>query len=351
MKNIHCKNYNIHINDWVSFEKYYKQKNPSLIFILVDENTEKYCLLHLLEHIERPVQIIKIQSGEQHKNLNTCEIVWAELLQKRADRHSLLINLGGGVIGDLGGFCAATYLRGIRFIQLPTTLLSQVDASVGGKLGVDMSGFKNMLGLIKDPDGVFIFTDFLHSLPSRQIKSGFAELFKHGLISDKSVWDQLSKLIIPDVRDFEELVYKSVVIKKNITEKDPCEKGLRKILNFGHTIGHAVESHWMGSRTPLLHGEAIAIGIVCEAFLSYRIGNISEDELFNIRNTILGTYGHHPKLVKQPDDLIQIMRRDKKNHSGKIRFALLTSIGEACFDVQVEKEAISESFLFYREKI
>ena len=171
MKNILCKNYEIHINDWSAFQQVYKKIAPSTTFILVDENTEKYCLLHLLEYIEDTVQIIRIPSGEQNKNLTTCQVVWTKLMQNGADRHSLIINLGGGVIGDLGGFCAATYMRGIRFIQMPTTLLSQVDASVGGKLGVDLLGFKNMVGLIKDPDGVFIFTDFLLTLPGDQMRS------------------------------------------------------------------------------------------------------------------------------------------------------------------------------------
>lgn len=351
MKNILCKNYEIHINDWSAFQQVYKKIAPSTTFILVDENTEKYCLLHLLEYIDDTVQIIRIPSGEQNKNLTTCQVVWTKLMQNGADRHSLIINLGGGVIGDLGGFCAATYMRGIRFIQMPTTLLSQVDASVGGKLGVDLLGFKNMVGLIKDPDGVFIFTDFLLTLPGDQMRSGYAELLKHGLIADKNVWETLSKNTGIESLDYENLVYESVLIKKNVTEQDPNEKGLRKILNFGHTIGHAVESYWMDSRTPLLHGEAVAIGLVSEAFLSYRIGKITENELFDIRNSILRLYGHHPKFVKPAEELIQIMGHDKKNHHGSIRFALLESVGHACYDVQVENGAIEESFLFYKEKI
>jgi len=180
----------------------------------VDENTEKYCLPHLVENIDETVQIIRIPSGEQNKNLNTCQVVWSKLLQNGADRHSLIINLGGGVIGDLGGFCAATYMRGIKFIQMPTTLLSQVDASVGGKLGVDLLGFKNIVGMIRDPDGVFIFTDFLTTLPSDQMRSGYAELLKHGLIADKKIWESLSKNAGFETLDYEKLVYESVLIKK-----------------------------------------------------------------------------------------------------------------------------------------
>ncbi|MBK8056265.1 MAG: 3-dehydroquinate synthase [Saprospiraceae bacterium] len=351
MKKIQCKNYPIYINNWQAFSEITERLSPSNVFIIVDENTEKYCLLHLLENLHLEAQIIRIPSGEQNKTIQTCQLVWTKLMQHGADRHSLLINLGGGVIGDLGGFCAATYMRGIRFIQVPTTLLSQVDASVGGKLGVDHMGFKNMVGLIQDPSAVCIFTEFLQTLPYVQMRSGYAELLKHGLIADKKAWENLSGNTNINSLDFEELVYDSVLIKKNVTEQDPYEKGLRKILNFGHTIGHAVESYWMDSSTPLLHGEAIAIGMVSESFLSYRVGKISENELFEIRNSIMRIYGHHPKYVKPASDLIKIMRTDKKNVNGNIRFALLDSVGHACFDVPILPDVIEESFVFYKEKI
>ena len=351
MKKIHCKNYPIHINNWKAFSEFTDSLASSNVFVLVDENTEKYCLLHMVENLHTEAQIIRIPSGEQNKTIQTCQHVWTRLMQHGADRHSLLIHLGGGVIGDLGGFCAATYMRGIRFIQVPTTLLSQVDASVGGKLGVDHMGFKNMVGLIQDPTAVFIFTEFLQTLPFEQMRSGYAELLKHGLIADKKAWENLSVKMDLKNLDFEELVYESVIIKKNVTEQDPYEKGLRKILNFGHTIGHAVESYWMDSSTPLLHGEAIAIGMVSEAFLSYRVGKISENDLFEIRNSIMRIYGHHPKYVKPISDLIKIMRTDKKNLNGNIRFALLDSVGHACFDVPILPDVIEESFVFYKEKI
>ncbi|MBK7698912.1 MAG: iron-containing alcohol dehydrogenase [Saprospiraceae bacterium] len=188
MKNIRCKNYQIHINNWIELTSFLHHEDPSSVFIIVDENTEKYCLHLVLEHLDIPVQVIRIPSGEQNKNLTTCQHIWTNLMRYGADRHSLVINLGGGVIGDLGGFCAATYMRGIRFVQVPTTLLSQADASVGGKLGIDLMGFKNMVGLIQDPAAVFIFTEFLSTLPVDQIKSGYAELLKHGLIADKNAW-------------------------------------------------------------------------------------------------------------------------------------------------------------------
>lgn len=351
MKFIQSKQYQIHVNNWSEFETYIQQLDFTSLFVLVDENTEKYCLHLLLEHIQVPMQVVRIPFGEQNKNLESCQQIWSKLLQNGADRNSILINLGGGVIGDMGGFCAATYMRGIRFIQMPTTLLSQVDASIGGKLGIDLLGFKNMIGLIKDPEAVFIFTSFLDTLSRQQLKSGYAELLKHGLIADRSSWERLSKAESIAELDFEQLVYESIQIKKNVTEKDPHEKGLRKILNFGHTIGHAVESYWMDSRTPLLHGEAIAIGMVSEAFLSYRVGNITENELFDIRNSILKLYGHHPKFVKPSNELIDLMRADKKSNNGEFRFSLLDSVGHACYDIPVSKDVVEESFLFYKEKI
>jgi 3-dehydroquinate synthase len=351
MKHIVCNNYEIKINDWGGFERYIKDLQPTTIFVLVDENTEKLCLHYILEYLNGSIQIIRIPSGEQNKNINSCLHIWAELLRNGADRHSLLINLGGGVIGDIGGFCAATYMRGINFIQMPTTLLSQVDASVGGKLGIDLLGFKNMVGLVKDPAAVFIFTVFLSTLPVSQVRSGYAELLKHGLIADIKTWQVLSELTEFKNLDFEQLVYASLLIKKNVTDKDPYENGIRKILNFGHTIGHAVESYWMDSRTPLLHGEAIAIGMVSEAFLSYRLGKISENELFNIRNAIIRLYGHHPKFLKPTYEIIELMLWDKKNRNGQFRFSLLESVGQACYDIPVDKEAVEESLLFYKEKI
>ncbi|KXK40230.1 MAG: 3-dehydroquinate synthase [Saprospiraceae bacterium] len=350
MKHIVGSEYNIHINNWSALKDTISAIQPSQVFVLVDENTEKYCLHQLFEHIELQVRIIRIPSGERNKTIETCQHVWSDLLRKGADRHALMLNLGGGVIGDLGGFCAATFMRGIPYIQIPTTLLAQVDASLGGKTGVDFGGFKNMIGLIQQPLAVFVYTDYLETLPDEHMKSGFAELLKHGLIADKNEWQTLSKSNL-DSLEFENIVYQSLLIKKAVTDQDPGEKGVRKILNFGHTIGHAVESYWMDSRTPLLHGEAVAIGMVSEAFLSYRVGNISETDLFDIRNSIIKLYGHHPKYVKPAEQLLDLMKSDKKNYKGEYRFSLLQSIGRAEYDVAVASEFVEESLLFYKERI
>lgn len=346
-----CVQYDIVINEWNTLKEDILKINPSAVFILVDENTEKYCLHLFLEKTDILVQIIRIPSGEIHKNITSCTLVWDQLIRHQADRHALMINLGGGVIGDLGGFCAATYMRGIRFLQIPTTLLSQVDASVGGKLGIDYNGYKNMIGLIKNPESVYIFTEFLKTLPYEQLRSGYAELLKHGLIADKATWDALSSLDDLSMVDFEQLVYTSVNIKKKVTEADPTEKGQRKILNFGHTIGHALESYWLENNAPILHGDAIAIGMVSESYLSYRMGKISEEDLFQIRNTILRLYGHHPKAVKPRGEIIRRMQLDKKNKNGRIQFALLNSVGHAYYDAPVDDHTIAESLFFYSEKM
>lgn len=347
MKHIQAKKYNIFFNDWSALKQEIQNLAPSQVFVLVDENTEKLCLFHFLAQIDNPVQIIKIKSGELNKNISTCQFVWESLLNKGADRQSLLINLGGGVIGDLGGFCAATYMRGIRFIQIPTTLLSQVDASIGGKLGIDFMHLKNMIGVFESPKSIFIFTEFLKSLPEKELKSGYAEVLKHCLVADEIAWKNYSVQPENGIYDYESMVYQSVLTKKMITEQDPKEKGLRKILNFGHTISHALESFWMDSDSPLLHGEALAIGMIAEAFISYRLGYISEETLFEIRRAILQIYGHHPRFVKPIGKLLKLMQADKKSHAGEYRFALLDAIGSACYDISVPPEYVEEGLIFY----
>lgn len=351
MRKIKCKNYTIHVNHWQSLAADIQAINPTSVFVLTDQNTEKYCLHAFLENISSKVNIISIQPGEEHKQLQTCQYVWSKFMEGGADRKSLLINLGGGVIGDLGGFCAATYMRGIQFIQVPTTVLSQVDASVGGKLGIDFMGVKNMVGVIKQPYSVHIFTDYLSTLDEKQIRSGYAEMMKHGLISDRSVWQRLSAGMPSDPQAWGREVITSVEMKKAITEKDPYEKGLRKILNFGHTIGHALESTWLQSSSPLLHGEAIAIGMIAEAFISYHKGFLSEEELFDIRKGIISVFGHHPRYVNGAEEIIRYMRADKKNEGGQFRFALLTGIGSAAYDEAADEQLVRESLLFYREKL
>ena len=242
MNVIDLDTYKIHIGDFwkdLQLDKY------STLFVLVDENTRAFCLPIFEQKISNlAYHIIEIPSGETHKNIATCQFIWSEMVKYGADRKSCLINLGGGVIGDMGGFTASTFYRGMDFIQIPTTLLSQVDASIGGKLGIDFMNLKNAVGLFKNPKQVCISADFLHTLSPREIRSGFAELIKHGLIASKKDWDELKDIkSISEVADWEKYIIPSLAIKKAVVQEDPFEMGLRKSLNFGHTIGHAIESH------------------------------------------------------------------------------------------------------------
>lgn len=343
--------HSIYMNDWGTLNSILASKPYSSIFIITDENIARYCLHIALENIKFSCKIITIPPGEENKNIDTCQYVWQQLLIHHADRHALVINLGGGVTGDLGGFCAATFMRGIDFIQIPTTLLSQVDASIGGKVGVDLMHFKNMIGAFALPKAVFIFTSFLKTLPDKEILCGLAEIIKHLLIADRQGFESWRPDNLEDEAWLASEIYRSVNIKQKIVALDPTEKGKRKILNFGHTIGHALETVSLMDKKPLLHGEAVAIGMICESYISYRHGFITEEEVFRIREILTKIFGHHPKKMASEERLLNIMHSDKKNSGGKIRFSLLQGIGDACFDQEVPTDIISDSLLFYQQKL
>ena len=299
----------------------------SQIAILVDDNTKRDCLSILLSKNSalKPKLIIEINSGEEYKNIVTCNFIWQQLTENNFDRNSLLINLGGGVIGDMGGFCASTYKRGIDFIQIPTTLLAMVDASVGGKLGIDFKELKNQIGLFANPKSVLIYPEFLKTLDENQLVFGFAEVVKHALIADKYFWKELAKT------NFHDLIWKDVIahsisIKNKIVLSDPQEKGERKKLNFGHTFGHAIESYYLQKGTPVFHGQAIALGMLLESKMS----NLTEIEKGEITEFILSnfTLPYNPAKNK----LIQFLLNDKKNKAGKINFSLLEGIGNCSID-------------------
>lgn len=347
-RTIHCQHYDITINTPNGLSYYIAKAKPSKTFVIVDDNTEVHCLHHIVDQLPDHHIIIKIPAGESNKNIATCNTVWQGLMEGEADRSSLVINLGGGVIGDLGGFCASTYMRGMKFIQMPTTLLAQVDASVGGKLGVDYNGVKNIIGVFQEPFTVVIDTSFLSTLPYKEVLSGYAELLKHGLIADSNVWSQLSKIKDITSIDFEEIVYQSVLIKKNITEQDPTEKGIRKILNFGHTIGHAVETLSFDTDTPLLHGEAIAIGMVTEAHLSLQLELITVPEYQEIKTNLLELYGKKYKSIPDLSAVIALMKHDKKNSNGNVHFSLLDQIGGAVYDKIVTEPMLINAFEDYK---
>ncbi len=326
--------------------QYISENNFSKIGFLADNKSKKYCLNRILKNHEFNYHTITIEDGEENKSLSTCEKVWKELIDLKFDRNSLLINVGGGVICDLGGFVASTYMRGIDFINIPTTLLSQVDASVGGKLGVDFQNLKNLIGIFREPNSVIVDTIFLHSLSERELKSGFAEVIKHCLIRDKVMFDKISKNKWND-NDWDEIVKHSISIKSEVVSKDLKESGLRKILNFGHTIGHAIETTYLDKNNKLLHGEAIAIGMICESFISYKYKKLDKGDLEIIRRYILKVYDL-PKLDFF-DTIIKNTYHDKKNISENIRSSLLEGIGSCDYDITIEPDLINKSLEYYNQ--
>jgi 3-dehydroquinate synthase len=348
MQHIYLRDYKISYGPAPqAIRAYISSKNYTSICILVDENSKKHCL-PLLD-LEQPYHLIEIESGESHKGLSTCEFIWANMASIGVDRHGLLINLGGGVIGDMGGFCASCYMRGIDFVQIPTTLLSQVDASIGGKLAVDFKGLKNFIGLFQNPQEVIVDYTFIHTLSEAELRSGYAEMIKHALIQNVDIWDRIRSCDNWRNLDWQSEIYPSILIKKEVVEYDPTEKGLRKILNFGHTIGHAIESLSFETDSPLLHGEAIAIGMICESYLSMKYGSLSADSYQEIRSYVLSVYDQIPveNLLNRTDDIIEKLKSDKKNKGGKYMFSLLNSIGNCTYDVVINDYQITESINAY----
>jgi 3-dehydroquinate synthase len=318
---------------------------PSSVTVLTDTNTKAFCYPHL-SRILPAHELITLTPGEQVKNLKGAEEIWAALTRHQVDRKGLLIIIGGGVLGDMGGFCAATFKRGIEFILIPTTLLAQVDASVGGKLGIDFEHFKNHIGVFREPYSTIIDTVFLKTLPAAEIRSGFAEIVKHCLIADRAMWEKI-RLRNFSEQDWNSLVPHSVAIKKNITENDPAETGLRKILNFGHTIGHAIETAALERRKPLLHGEAIAAGMICESYIAAEKNLLDKSESTQITDYLISVFGHHTP-ESNPDNLISLMLQDKKNQAGKILMALPDGIGSCKWDQETSVSEILAALEHYR---
>jgi 3-dehydroquinate synthase len=352
MQSIEANGYQIFFNE-TGYEKinlFISENNYSSIFILVDEHTNEYCLPKFLPNLatEISIEIIEIEAGEEIKNITTCVEIWSILSELGADRKSLIINLGGGVITDIGGFIASTFKRGIDFINVPTTLLGMVDASIGGKNGVDLGNLKNQIGVINVPKMLLISTDFLETLSQREMRSGLAEMLKHGLIYDKNYWDQFLDLSQIDFADFDALIYRSIEIKNEIVKQDPTENGIRKALNFGHTLGHAIESHFLESETPLLHGEAIAIGMILESYLSKEKGLLSNEEYHQIKYIISNIYEPHNFTDEDIISIQNLLIHDKKNEYGKVQFALINGIGKIIINQSVENELIINSFRDYK---
>ncbi|WP_258103796.1 3-dehydroquinate synthase [Marinoscillum sp. MHG1-6] len=315
---------------------------PDKVAYLVDENTRAHCLP--LFDLPADANIIEIKSGEINKNLNTCAEIWTALTNWGFSRKSLLVNIGGGVIGDMGGFCASTYKRGIRFVNFPTTLLAMVDANIGGKLGIDFMGFKNHLGVFQDPAKVLINVEFLKTLSPRELRSGFAEVIKHGLIHDKPYWETIENGKFPEF-DWKSIVATSVEIKHQVVTEDPKESGLRKILNFGHTLGHAIETWHLNHNISLLHGEAIAVGMILEGHLAMQQNTLTADELESLTAYIDTTYDRIA--LPELDVLFPLMLQDKKNIGNELSFSLLDGIGKCLFDQRVTEPMIIAAMNYY----
>lgn len=324
---------------------------PDRLFVLVDDVTDRLCL-PLVEGFAcmAEAQKIVIGSSDTNKTLESLAHVWTELQRMGASRHSLMVNIGGGMVTDLGGFAASTFKRGISFINIPTTLLAMVDASVGGKTGINFGGLKNEIGVFNNANCVILDTDFLRTMDTENMCSGYAEMLKHGLINNEPMWAELVTFDImnPDLKQLQRMVAESVAVKENVVQQDPTEKGLRKALNFGHTFGHAFESLAL-ERKPILHGYAVAYGMICELYLSAIKTGFPSEKLHQTVKFVKENYG---KMAITCDDyahLIDLMRHDKKNVAGHINFTLLGGIGDIRINQSATEKEIAEAFDFYRE--
>ena len=324
---------------------------PSQVFILVDDNTAEHCLPVLRAALPAfaKTPVIRIPAGEQDKTIASATRVWEAMIEARADRNALLVNLGGGVVTDLGGFAAGCYKRGVRFVHVPTTVLGQVDAALGGKTGVDFGGVKNSVGLFRMPEAVIADPAFFATLPPREVRSGMAEMYKHALISDADHWLELSatKGDLLGCPDPTALIARSQRIKLDIVAADPLEQGVRETLNFGHSVGHAIESVLLASPTPALHGEAIAAGMICEAYLSEALTGLAAEAVADIERTLLAVYGKLTLRANRLASLLSLVANDKKNKGGVTRMSLLRRIGEPRLGVRVENDAVERAVLRY----
>lgn len=322
------------------------------LFILTDTHTRD-CCLPLIESFPclKGYELLTIAPGDSHKNLKTLATVWDSLSNRGGTRHSLMLNLGGGMVTDLGGFAASTFKRGITYVNIPTTLLAMVDAAVGGKTGINFNGLKNEVGVFSPARFVLLDTEFLKSLDAENLRSGYAEMLKHGLISTEAHWAELLNFDLEEIdyTALQRLVAQSVSIKEDIVRQDPYEKGIRKALNFGHTVGHAFESLALEQGNPRLHGYAVAWGMVCELYLSCLHTGFPKDKLRQTVQFIKETYGTFAFDCKQYDRLYEFMTHDKKNEADTINFTLLGQVGDIRINQTAGREEIFEMLDFYRE--
>jgi 3-dehydroquinate synthase len=316
----------------------------SKVFVVTDETIQPLLFDKLVAALPVKAAPIILPAGEKQKTIGNIQKIWTAMLEAGCDRKSLVINLGGGVIGDMGGFAASTYMRGVDFLNIPTTLLSQVDASVGGKTGFNFGGVKNLIGTFNQPVAVIIDPETLDGLPKREFLSGFAEVIKHGLVADAGYFKEITAK--PPLEftkaELEEIISRSCQIKTDIVQHDVAEGGHRKLINFGHTVGHAVEALSLETDTPLLHGEAVSIGMLAEARISQRLGKLSPEEAQQIEQALSGAGLPTSVASLSIDDVLAKMQSDKKNDSGNINFTLLDGIGRAVYNQRVDQPVVVE---------
>ena len=335
----------------MELEKIFQSYHTRKIFLLTERTPEKFCLPLVSSIIGRySIPMLVIEGGEISKSIRTVEKVWQFLSENGADRKSLLVNMGGGMLTDLGGFAASCFKRGIEFINLPTTLLAQVDASLGGKTGINFNGLKNEIGVFNDPKTVIINTNFLKTIDDQNFKSGFAEMIKHGFIKDPEHLDQLRQFDFGqiDLKKLELIIARSVSIKEWHVHNDPTEKGIRKALNFGHTAGHAFESFALHQNHPILHGYAVAYGMITELYLSSKISGLAKEQAQDAALWLKSIYGRFPISKDDYNSLYQLMTHDKKNEAGRINFTLLHSYGHAVINQDCSRALIEEALDFFR---
>ena len=353
MKAILSTGYSVNFNEdaYAKLDNYLSDNEVSTIFLLVDENTHKLCYPKFLNKVNtnKLITVVEIKAGEIHKKIDTCVDVWKKLTELGADRNSILLNLGGGMVTDLGGFVASTFKRGIRFINIPTTLLSMVDASVGSKTGVDLDNLKNLIGVFSNPEMVLIDPDYLETLSKREMRSGVAEIIKYGLTFDHKLLNDVLNDKWLNINNLKSIIYHSIVIKNNVVLEDINERHLRKVLNFGHTVGHAIESYFLEqiSLKNFTHGEAIAIGMVIEAYLSHKLHDFPLTELDSLKEYIHKTYGKKLIPSKHYDSIMDLMKHDKKNRNGTIHYILLKNIADFIIDGTASEELVIDGLNYY----
>ena len=336
---------------WTDLKKLLIQERWSTVFVLTDEASKKHCFpLFKKNFSEKEIVLLTIPQGEASKSIEWAQKLWEELANKGADRRSLIINLGGGVVTDLGGFVASTYRRGIDYVNLPTTLLSMVDAAIGGKTGIDLGVLKNQIGVVAQPKGIFIIPEFLETLPQRELTSGWMEMVKHGFISDKKYLESCLNTPSKDNPDLSRLIWGSVQIKNTIVTEDPYEYGKRKTLNFGHTLGHAIESYCLDHHSVeyIKHGEAIGIGMALALYLSFVTQRFPEkalDKYIGKLKLITPDFKFDRQQQKQ---IIDYLKHDKKNSHGRINFVLLKEVGHYVLDCQITNNQIFDAFEFWQ---